>query len=40
MSSASRRLLMRRAVSLVPSRPEIGDVLTPMVIDRLGSSTV
>ena len=29
-----------RAVSFVPSRPASGDVLMPIVIDRLGSSTV
>ena len=38
-SSWSSRLLTRRAVSFVPSWPASGDVLMPMVIDRLGSST-
>ena len=39
-SSASRRALSRRAVSLVPSAPDSGDVLMPIVMARLGSSTV
>ena len=39
-SSASRRLRIWRAVSLVPSVPASGEVLIPMVMDRLGSSTV
>ena len=39
-SSASRRFLTRRAVSSLPSRPDSGEVLMPMVIDRLGSSMV
>ena len=38
-SSASSRLLIWRAVSLVPSPPASGDVLTPIVIERVGSST-
>ena len=38
-SSASRRLFTSRAVSLSPSWPDSGDVLIPIVIDRLGSST-
>ena len=39
-SSASRRALTWRAVSFVPSEPATGDVLTPMAIDSVGSSTV
>src|SRR5262249_20103227 len=39
-SSASRRFLTRRAVSLVPSLPASGDVLVPIVTDSDGSSTV
>ena len=30
---------MRRAVTFSPSSPAIGDVLVPIVIERLGSST-
>ena len=37
-SSRSSRPFTRRAVSRVPSLPASGDVLMPMVIDRLGSS--
>ena len=39
-SSASRRPSTWRAVSLVPSWPASGEVLMPIVMDRLGSSTV
>ncbi len=39
-NSASSLLFTRRAVSLVPSVPASGDVLMPMVMARLGSSTV
>ncbi len=38
--SASRRVLTRRAVSLLPLRPANGEVLMPTVIEMLGSSTV
>ena len=38
-SSWSSRLLMSRAVTLVPSEPDSGEVLMPMVMARLGSST-
>ncbi len=40
MISASSRLFNSRAVILVPSVPARGDVLIPIVIVRLGSSTV
>ena len=40
MSSASSRLSTWRAVSLLPSVPASGEVLMPMVMARLGSSTV
>ena len=39
-SSASSRALSNRAVIFVPSVPASGDVLIPMVMARLGSSTV
>ena len=39
-SSASRRFLSNRAVTFVPSVPERGEVLIPMVMPRLGSSTI
>ena len=38
-SSRSRRSFTMRAVSSLPSVPASGDVLMPIVIDRLGSST-
>ena len=37
--SASSRPFTSRAVSFLPLRPASGEVLTPIVIDRLGSST-
>ena len=40
MISRSSRALMRRAVTFLPSRPAIGDVLTPSVIESDGSSTL
>ena len=40
ISSASSRLLSIRAVSWLPSRPDSGEVLMPISIERLGSSTV
>jgi hypothetical protein len=40
ISSASRRARIWRAVSLSPSRPASGEVLTPIVTDSEGSSTV
>src|SRR3954453_4792387 len=39
-SSWSSRFLISRAVSFLPDRPEIGEVLMPMVIEIDGSSTV
>ena len=39
-SSASRRFFTRRAVNFLPTRPASGDVLIPIVIEILGSSTV
>ena len=38
-SSFSRRSLIWREVTNWPSRPAIGDVLTPKIIDTVGSST-
>ena len=38
-SSRSRRSLIWRDVTYWPSRPAIGDVLTPKIIETVGSST-
>ena len=38
-SSRSRRSLICREVTYCPSRPDIGDVLTPKIIETVGSST-
>ena len=39
-SSASRRFLTKRAVNFLPTLPARGEVLIPIVIEILGSSTV